>query len=37
MTLLANGLDATAYAAGDCPAITRAVLAWVDAVRAARR
>ena len=37
VTLLANGLDAAAYAAGDCPAITRAAAAWVDAVRLARR
>jgi len=36
VTLLANGLDAAAYAAGDGPAITRAALKWVDAVRAAR-
>ena len=37
VTLLANGLDAAAYASGDGPAITRAARAWVEAVRAARR
>jgi 2-dehydro-3-deoxyphosphogluconate aldolase/(4S)-4-hydroxy-2-oxoglutarate aldolase len=36
VTLLANGIDAAAYAAGDVAAITRAASAWVDAVRAAR-
>jgi 2-dehydro-3-deoxyphosphogluconate aldolase / (4S)-4-hydroxy-2-oxoglutarate aldolase len=36
VTFLANGLDAAAYAAGDCAAITRAAAKWVDAVRAAR-
>jgi 2-dehydro-3-deoxyphosphogluconate aldolase / (4S)-4-hydroxy-2-oxoglutarate aldolase len=36
VTLLANGLDAAAYAAGDCAAITRAAARWVDAVRTAR-
>ncbi|MGD0093713.1 MAG: 2-dehydro-3-deoxyphosphogluconate aldolase [Planctomycetota bacterium] len=36
VTLLANGLDAAAYAAGDAPAITRAAAKWVQAVRAAR-
>jgi 2-dehydro-3-deoxyphosphogluconate aldolase / (4S)-4-hydroxy-2-oxoglutarate aldolase len=37
VTVLANGLDAPAYARGDAPAITRAAAAWIDAVRAARR
>jgi 2-dehydro-3-deoxyphosphogluconate aldolase / (4S)-4-hydroxy-2-oxoglutarate aldolase len=37
ITFLGNGLDAAAYAAGDCPAITRAAKKWVDAVRAARQ
>ena len=36
VTLLANGLDAAAYAAGDFPAIARAAAQWVAAVRAAR-
>jgi 2-dehydro-3-deoxyphosphogluconate aldolase/(4S)-4-hydroxy-2-oxoglutarate aldolase len=37
VTLLANGLDAAAYASGDCPAITRAARKWVEAVQAARQ
>ena len=37
VTLLANGLDAAAYAAGDCDAITRAAAKWVEAVRTARQ
>jgi 2-dehydro-3-deoxyphosphogluconate aldolase/(4S)-4-hydroxy-2-oxoglutarate aldolase len=37
VTFSANGLDAAAYAAGDCPAITRAAAKWVEAVRAARQ
>ena len=37
VTLLANGLDAAAYTAGDAPAITRAAAKWVKAVRAARQ
>ncbi|MFC1462512.1 bifunctional 4-hydroxy-2-oxoglutarate aldolase/2-dehydro-3-deoxy-phosphogluconate aldolase [Verrucomicrobiota bacterium] len=37
VTLLGNGLDPTAYATGDCPAITRAATKWVDAVRTARK
>ena len=37
ITFLANGLDAAAYAAGDCAAITRAAKKWVDAVAAARQ
>lgn len=36
VTLLANGLDAAAYASGDCPAITRAARKWVEAVQATR-
>jgi len=36
VTLLANGLDAAAYAAGDCPAISRAARRWVEAVQTAR-
>lgn len=36
VTFLANGLDAQAYATGDCPAITRAAAKWVQAVREAR-
>ncbi len=36
VTLLGNGLDAAAYASGDCAAITRAARRWVDAVRVAR-
>jgi 2-dehydro-3-deoxyphosphogluconate aldolase / (4S)-4-hydroxy-2-oxoglutarate aldolase len=36
VTLLANGLDAAAYASGDAPAITRAARAWVEAVQTAR-
>jgi 2-dehydro-3-deoxyphosphogluconate aldolase / (4S)-4-hydroxy-2-oxoglutarate aldolase len=36
VTLLANGLDAAAYASGDGPVITRAARAWVEAVHAAR-
>jgi len=36
VTVPAQGLDAAAYAAGDCPAITRAAVKWVQAVRAAR-
>jgi 2-dehydro-3-deoxyphosphogluconate aldolase/(4S)-4-hydroxy-2-oxoglutarate aldolase len=36
VTVLANGLDATAYATGDGPAITRAAAKWVEAVQAAR-
>ena len=37
VTFLANGLDAAAYAAGDCDAITRAAAKWVEAVRTARQ
>ena len=37
VTFSANGLDAAAYAAGDCPAITRAAAKWVEAVQAARQ
>lgn len=37
VTLLANGLDAPAYAAGDMAAITRAATAFVAAVRDARQ
>ncbi len=37
VTVLGNGLDRAAYAAGDCPAITRAAAKWVEAVRAARQ
>jgi 2-dehydro-3-deoxyphosphogluconate aldolase/(4S)-4-hydroxy-2-oxoglutarate aldolase len=37
VTLLANGLDAAAYAAGDGPAITRAAIRWIEAVRTARQ
>jgi 2-dehydro-3-deoxyphosphogluconate aldolase/(4S)-4-hydroxy-2-oxoglutarate aldolase len=37
VTFSANGLDAAAYAAGDCPAITCAAGKWVAAVRAARQ
>jgi len=37
VTLLANGLDAAAYAAGDAPAITRAAAKWVKAVQRARQ
>ena len=37
VTFSANGLDAAAYAAGDCPAITRAAAKWVETVRAARQ
>lgn len=37
VTLLGNGLDATAYAAGDCATITRAAAKWVDAVQTARQ
>ena len=36
VTVPAQGLDAAAYAAGDCPAITRVAAKWVEAVRAAR-
>jgi 2-dehydro-3-deoxyphosphogluconate aldolase/(4S)-4-hydroxy-2-oxoglutarate aldolase len=36
VTFLANGLDAAAYAAGDCQAIARAAAKWVEAVQAAR-
>ncbi len=36
VTLLGNGLDPAAYAAGDCPAITRGAIKWVEAVLAAR-
>jgi 2-dehydro-3-deoxyphosphogluconate aldolase/(4S)-4-hydroxy-2-oxoglutarate aldolase len=37
VTFSANGLDAAAYAAGDCAAITRAATKWVEGVRAARQ
>ena len=37
ITFLANGLDAAAYAAGDCAAITRAAKKWVEAVASARQ
>jgi 2-keto-3-deoxy-6-phosphogluconate aldolase len=37
VTLLANGLDAAAYASGDAAAITRAARKWVEAVAAARQ
>jgi 2-dehydro-3-deoxyphosphogluconate aldolase/(4S)-4-hydroxy-2-oxoglutarate aldolase len=37
VTVPAQGLDAAAYAAGDCPAITRAAGRWVEMVRNARR
>jgi 2-dehydro-3-deoxyphosphogluconate aldolase / (4S)-4-hydroxy-2-oxoglutarate aldolase len=37
LTFLANGLDAAAYAAGDCAAITREAKKWVEAVAAARQ
>jgi 2-dehydro-3-deoxyphosphogluconate aldolase / (4S)-4-hydroxy-2-oxoglutarate aldolase len=37
VTFLGNGLDAAAYAAGDCAAITRAAKKWVEAVQAARQ
>ena len=36
VTLLGNGLDPAAYAAGDRAAITRAATKWVEAVLAAR-
>jgi 2-dehydro-3-deoxyphosphogluconate aldolase/(4S)-4-hydroxy-2-oxoglutarate aldolase len=36
ITFLGNGLDAAAYAAGDCVTITRAAKKWVEAVRTAR-
>ncbi len=37
VTFSANGLDAAAYAAGDCPAITRAALRWVESMRTAQQ
>ena len=37
LTFLANGLDAAAYAAGDCAKITAAARQWVDAIAAARK
>jgi 2-dehydro-3-deoxyphosphogluconate aldolase/(4S)-4-hydroxy-2-oxoglutarate aldolase len=37
ITFLGNGLDAAAYTAGDCAAITQAAKKWVEAVRAARQ
>jgi 2-dehydro-3-deoxyphosphogluconate aldolase / (4S)-4-hydroxy-2-oxoglutarate aldolase len=37
ITFLGNGLDAAAYASGDCAAITRAAKKWVDAVQAAKK
>jgi 2-dehydro-3-deoxyphosphogluconate aldolase/(4S)-4-hydroxy-2-oxoglutarate aldolase len=36
VTVPAQGLDAAAYAAGDCPAIVRVANQWVRAVREAR-
>jgi len=36
LTLLGNGLEAEAYAAGDCLTITRTAAQWVEAVREAR-
>lgn len=37
ITFLGNGLDAAAYASGDCAAITRAARKWVEAVQTARQ
>jgi 2-dehydro-3-deoxyphosphogluconate aldolase / (4S)-4-hydroxy-2-oxoglutarate aldolase len=37
ITFLGNGLDASAYASGDCEAISRAARKWVEAVRTARQ
>lgn len=37
ITFLGNGLDAAAYAAGDCAAITRVAAKLVEAVRVARQ
>ena len=37
IAFLANGMDAAAYAAGDCRTITRTAAKWVEAVRGARQ
>ncbi len=36
LTFLGNGLEAEAYASGDCATITRTASKWVEAVREAR-
>jgi 2-dehydro-3-deoxyphosphogluconate aldolase/(4S)-4-hydroxy-2-oxoglutarate aldolase len=36
VAFLANGLEPAAYAAGDCPTITRTAAQWVAAVHSAR-
>ena len=37
VTFVPNLFDAAAYAAGDCQAVTRAAVKWVEAVQTARR